>query len=155
MIEEHKELNFNNLLSFRAVLTQSEIQQEMDAIDKFINNSNLATLGPKISTTYSVTQGIVPTMDIGILIPVDKEFQENEKYKFKSKLRLVNALKSVYKGNPQGFNNTIMEVQNYIKDKNLMPITLFYTVNLHEFKSSDDIDKFHAELYISINPNII
>ena len=89
-----------------------------------------------------------------MLIPIDKEFQETEKYKFKPELKLINALKSVHKGNPQGFNDTVMEIQKYIQDKKLMPITSLYTVNIHEVKRPDDMDKFHAELYVSINPNI-
>ena len=154
MIEEHKEFNVNNLLSFRASLTQDEMQKEMQNLEKFINDNNLTVVGSKINTTYSVTQGIVPTMDIEMLIPIDKEFQETEEYKFKFELKLINALKSVHKGNPQGFNDTVMEIQKYTQDKKLMPITSLYTVNIHEVKRPDDMDKFHAELYVSINPNI-
>lgn len=150
MIEEHKELNINNLLSFRASLTQDEMQN----LEKFINDNNLTIVGPNVSTTYSVTQGIVPTMDIEILIPIDKEFQETESYKFKSELKLINALKSVHKGNPQGFNHTVIEIQKYIQDKKLISITSLYIVNIFEVKNPEDMDNFHAELYISINPNI-
>lgn len=45
----------------------------MNDIDLFIKENGLAVVGPKISTTYSVTQAMVPTMDIEILIPVDIE----------------------------------------------------------------------------------
>ena len=155
MIEEHKEFNVNNLLSFRSSLTQDEIQNEMQNVEKFINDNNLTIVGPKISTTYSVTQGIVPTMDIEILIPIDTDFLETESYKFKPELKLINALKSVHKGNPQGFNHTVMELQKYIQDKKLITITSLYTVNISEVKNQDDIDKFHAELYVSVNPNIL
>lgn len=155
MIEEHNELNVINLLSFRATLTQAEIQGKMKNAEKFINDNHLTIVGPKISTTYSVTQGIVPTMDLEILIPIDNAFKETVEYKFKSEFKLINALKSVHKGNPSGFNNTVMELQKYIKDKNLMPITSLYTVNVHEVNDSEDTDKFHTELYVSINPNIL
>ena len=154
MIEEHQEFHANNLLSFRASLTQAEMQKEMQNLEKFINDNNLTIVGPKISTTYSVSQGMVPTMDLEILVPIDKQFKETKEYKFKSELKLVNALKSVHKGNPQGFNNTVIELQKYIQDKKLMPITSLYTVNVHEVKSPEDMDNFNAELYISINPNI-
>ena len=155
MIEEHKEFNINNLLSFRASLTQDEMQKEMQNLEKFINDNNITIVGSKINTTYSVTQGIVPTMDIEMLIPIDKEFQETEKYKFKPELKLINALKSVHKGNPQGFNDTVIEIQKYIQDNKLMSITSLYIVNVFEVKNQEDMDKFHAELYISINPNIL
>jgi len=70
MIEEHQEFHANNLLSFRASLTQAEMQKEMQNLEKFINDNNLTIVGPKISTTYSVSQGIVPTMDLEILVPI-------------------------------------------------------------------------------------
>ena len=76
MIETCQELHLNNLLSFRKTLTQTEVQKEMNDIDSFIKENGLTIVGPKISTTYSITQAIVPTMDIEILIPVDKEFNE-------------------------------------------------------------------------------
>lgn len=155
MIQERNEFNINNLLSFRASLTQAEMETEMQNLEKFVNDNNLTIVGPKISTTYSVTQGIVPTMDIEILVPIDKYFQETESYKFKSELKLVNALKSVHKGNPQGFNDTVIEIQKYIQDNKLMSITSLYVVNVFEVKNSEDMDKFHAELYVSINPNIL
>ena len=154
MIEERKEFNVNNLLSLRASLTQDEMQKEMQNLEKFIKDNNLTIVGPKISTTYSVTQGIVPTIDIEILIPIDKDFEETELYKFKPELKLINALKSVHKGNPQGFNDTVIEIQKYIQDNKLMSITSLYIVNVYEVKSPEDMDNFHAELYISINPNI-
>lgn len=44
----------------------------MNSIESFIKDNNLTVVGPKISTTYSVTQSMTPTMDIEILIPVDK-----------------------------------------------------------------------------------
>lgn len=93
-------------------------------------------------------------MDLEILVPIDKQFQETKEYKFKSELKLVNALKSVHKGNLQGFNDTVMEIQKCIEDKKAIPITSLYTVNIHEVKSPEDIDKFHAEFYIAINPNV-
>ena len=96
MIEEHQEFHANNLLSFRASLTQAEMQKEMQNLEKFITDNNLTILGPKISTTYSVTQGMVPTMDLEILIPIDKQFQETEEYKFKSELTPNIVLKPIY-----------------------------------------------------------
>jgi len=77
MIEEHQEFHANNLLSFRASLTQAEMQKEMQNLEKFINDNNLTIVGPKISTTYSVSQGIVPTMDLEILVPISSLYWVN------------------------------------------------------------------------------
>ncbi|WP_242849771.1 hypothetical protein [Clostridium sp. C8] len=88
MIEIGQELYLKNLLSFRKQLTQAEVQKEMNDIDNFIKKNNLTIVGPKISTTYSVTQAMMPTMDIEVLIPVDKEFTETNMYKLKKNLNL-------------------------------------------------------------------
>lgn len=154
MIEESKILNFKNLLSFRSNLTQCELQNELKNIDKFLKENKLSITGPKISTTYSVKQSMDPVMDIEILIPIDNSFNETSKYKFKKELKLINTLKNDYIGNPQGFNNCVMEIQEYISQNSLIPISSLYTVTIHEIQNQNDIDNFHAELYIAINPNI-
>ena len=61
MIEFRKDLYFKNLLSFRKTLTQDEIQKEMNDIDNFIKENGLKVVGPKPSTTFSVTQARVPS----------------------------------------------------------------------------------------------
>lgn len=83
LIEEQVELYYKNLLSFIETLTQDELQNKMKELDSFIKNNNLLVVGPKISTTYSVNETMNPTMDIEILIPIDKSFKDNEKFKFK------------------------------------------------------------------------
>ena len=117
MIEECKGFSINNLLRFRASITQAEMQKELKELEKFIKDNNITIVGPKISTTYSISQGASAKMDLELLIPIDKEFKETDKYKFKPKFMIVNALKSIHKGNPQGFNNTAMEMKKYLKIK--------------------------------------
>lgn len=151
MIKENQELHYKNLLSFRGKFTEKDMQKKIKKLDKFINDNNLTITGPKISTTYSLTQS---TVDLEILIPVDKEFKETDQFKFKPELKLINALKSTHKGNPQGFNNTVIEMEKYIQDKKLMPITSLYSVNVTEVTCVEDIDKFHTDIFIAINPNI-
>lgn len=155
LIEEHVELYYKNLISFRKTITQNELQNEMEDLNSFINQNNLTIVGPKISTTYSINQTMNPTMDIEILIPIDKSFKDNEKFKFKPELKLVNAIKYVYKGNPKNLNNSIVQIQNYIEAKNLIPITSLYTINMFEAKNLQDMNKFSVELYLGINPNIL
>lgn len=155
MIETAQELYLNNLLSFRKTLTQNEVQKEMNNIDSFIKEKGLTIVGPKISTTYSVTQAMIPTMDIEILIPVDKEFDETDMYKLKKEFKLTNCLKVKHCGNPQGIQQNILLMQQYIKEKALIPISSLYTVNINEIKTQDELDKYEADIYLSISSNII
>lgn len=155
MIETNQELYLKNLLSFRTTLTQSELQKEIYNIENFIKENGLNIMGPKISTTFSITQAIIPTMDIEILIPVNKDFVETNKYKLKKQFKLTNCLKVSHNGNPATFQNTVMNLQNYISANKLTPISTLYTVNIKEVKTQEEIDSFHAEAYISISPNIL
>lgn len=154
MIKNNQELHLKNLLSFRRNLTQSELQKELIDIDSFIKENGLTVIGPKISTTYSVTQAMMPTMDIEILIPVDKTFNENHMYNLKKELKLTNCLKFEHRGNPQSMQQNILLIQQYIKDNGLIPISSLYTVNLNEVKTQDELENYEADLYLSINPNI-
>lgn len=154
MIKINQELNLRNLLSFRKNLTQSELQKELIDIDSFIKENGLTVIGPKISTTYSITQSMMPTMDIEILIPVDKTFNENHMYNLKKELKLTNCLKFEHRGNPQSMQQNILLIQQYIKDNGLIPISSLYTVNLNEVKTQDELENYEADLYLSINPNI-
>ena len=131
------------------------MQQEILKIEEFIKNNNLKVTGPKISTTFSVSQAMVPTMDIEILVPVDKKFSETNDYKFKKELKLTNCLKTSHKGNPMTFQNTVMELQKYIEENKLIPISTLYTVTIQEAKTQEELDNFHADAYISISPNIL
>ena len=154
MLETNQEFYCKNLLSFRKTLTQDEMQKEFNSIDTFIKENGLTIVGPKISTTYSITQAMVPSMDVEILIPVNKEFNDTDIYKFKKEIKLVNCLKISHKGNPMIFQNSVMSMQKYIEENKLMPISTLYTVNIKEVKTQEEIDTYEADAYISINPNI-
>lgn len=155
MIEIGQELYLKNLLSFRKQLTQAEVQKEMNNIENFIKENNLTIVGPKISTTYSVTQAMMPTMDIEVLIPVDKEFTETDMYKLKKEFKLTNCLKASHKGNPMTFQNTVINLQKHIQDNKLMPISSLYAINIKEAKTPEEMENFQTEAYVSINPNIL
>lgn len=155
MIQTGQELNYKNLLSFRKLMTQDEMKKEMKYLENFLKENELKIVGPKISTTFSVNQAIVPTMDIEILIPIDGSFTETEKYKLKDIFKLTNAIKVTHKGNPQGLQQNVLLIQKYIQEKKLTPIAGLYTVNINEVTIPDEFENYEAHLYLSISPNII
>lgn len=81
MAETNRELYYKNLLSSRKTLTQDELQKEFNSIDTFIKENELTIVEPKISTTYSITQAIVHSMNIEILIPVSMQLYTSIKFK--------------------------------------------------------------------------
>lgn len=154
-MENNCNLTFTNLLSFRKTITEKELKEEMDKIKTFLDKNNLEKVGPVISTTYAVNQAMIPTMDTEILIPINEEFTSNEKYTFKKEFKLVNAIKTSHIGNPANFQETIMEMQKYITENNLKPITSLYNVTINEAKSPSEVDDLHIDLYLGISPNIL
>lgn len=97
---------------------------------------------------------MVPSMDIEILIPINKHFTETDIYKYKKELKLVNCLKISHKGNPIIFQNSVMSMQKCIEESKLIPISTLYTVNIKEVKTQEEINTYEVYAYISINPNI-
>ncbi|WP_286906809.1 transcriptional regulator [Clostridium sp. UBA1652] len=155
MITLDNELEFENLLSFRSKVTQQELQEEMKSIELFMKTNSLKKVGPTITTTYAIQQAMIPTMDIEVLIPIEGQPVSNNRYIFKDKFRLVNALKISHKGNPVLLQQTVSEVQKFIQDKKLQPITSLYNVTIKEAKTPEEINNVQIDMYIGVNPNII
>jgi len=155
MITLSNEISFKNLLSFRKALTQAELQEEMKKIEEFLTKNNLKKNGPTITTTFSVNQAMIPTMDIEVLIPLEGNIPSSDTYKIKKEFKLVNALKSSHIGNPAGMQQTVISIQKYIQENNLQPITSVYNVTIKEVKSAEEMDKLHVDMYIGLNPNIV
>jgi hypothetical protein len=45
--------------------------------------------GPVITTTFKVVQTVLPTMDMEILIPIDKEIESDDIFKFKKDFMII------------------------------------------------------------------
>lgn len=92
-------------------------------------------------------------IDIEIRIPVDKKIDKTEKFTFKERLLISNALVAVHKGNPNKIQKTFYELNQYILQRGLNPITVGYNVTRKiELKNQDDSEIY---VYVGINPNII
>ena len=155
MIETGQSLHVKNLLSFRKVMSQDQMEEENKKLFDFIEDQKLKIVGPKISTTHFINQSGQGSIDMEILIPVDKTFEEREDYKLKKELKLVNCLSVAHIGNPADFQKKVLELQKYIKDNKLTPISNLYTLSLRDPEAKTGEAKFQAICYISINPNIL
>lgn len=154
MITLDNKLEFENLLSFRSKVTQQGIQEEMKSIELFIKTNGLKKIGPTITTTYAIQQAMIPTMDIEVLIPIEGQPVSNNKYLFKDKFKLINALKISHTGNPTSLQQTVSEIQKFIQDKKLQPITSLYNVTVKEAKTAEELNDVQIDMYVGINPNI-
>lgn len=90
-----------------------------------------------------------------ILIPIDKKSEKSEVFNFKKEFILTNAIKAIHKGNPMMLQNTFNEINSYMQQNNLQPITSAYNVTIQDAKDMSEIDNVEIHIYVGINPNIL
>ncbi len=156
MIQNNQTLEMRNVISYRAKMTQVEMSDIMNDIGKILKNNNAIKNGAVTTSTFSIevinNQQI---MDIEILVPIDKEINLPKGYIFKKKFSLTNAVKISHYGNPALMQNAINELNAYITENNLVPITSGYNVTVKEPISQADIDNMIVDIYVGISPNIL
>jgi effector-binding domain-containing protein len=153
MILENQELRLNNLISLRKKMTQQDMPSEIATLEQYLKDYGATKTGPIITSTFSIVQAIVPTMDMEILIPIDKEIEESEVFKLKREFILTNAIKAIHKGNPMMLQNTFNEINSYMQLNSLQPISSAYNVTINDAKDMSEIDSVEIHVYVGINPN--
>lgn len=153
-MKEHVNLEFTNLLSYRAKITQPEAQKMPSELLQFINKHKLEKNGPIISTTYSTKkENDKIILDCEFMIPIAKTSKAINRHKLftlKEKIYLCNCISHNYIGEKKDFQNAFKYVINYIKENNLNVISTLFTVDNSD---NNDNSLMNMDLYVSINPN--
>lgn len=87
-------------------------------------------------------------MDVEMLIPINYRIPMDAPYQYKEKLKITNALYTKVTDVAQ-LQNTLNEINQYIADNNMQPITSAYLVQ------SKQENQPCVEVYIGLNPNIL
>ena len=66
---------------------------------------------------------------------------------------MVNAVLLSYKGNPAGLQNACNELNRYMVDNQLQPITVGYNITKHI--DTINVENTEIDVYVGINPNIL
>lgn len=85
---------------------------------------------------------------VEFLIPIDREFRSNGNYSFKERVMLVNAARIRHYGSFCTIRKSLTELNDYIAEKSLTPITAPYIV---ERDNSDNA----YDIYIGISENVV
>lgn len=145
-----------NVISYRAKMTQKEMNSAMNRLMTLINDNGLTQSGYITTSTFSIEKvGSTELIDIEILCPVDKICRLPQEYTFKPVFRLVNAVKITNKGDPANLQTTADLLISYINENNLTPITSMYNVTVRGPKSPADIDNMVVDMYIGVSDNIL
>jgi effector-binding domain-containing protein len=156
MVEQGRELRLENVLSLRKKIAQSEINNEMIKIGKWLNDNGLKKSGPVVTATFAVeTVNSQQILDMEILIPIDKPFESSGEYQLKKVFHLVNAVYAQHKSNPASLQNTYNEMIAHMQDNKLQQITAAYNVNVSEMQLGQSLDEMIVDVYIGINPSVL
>lgn len=90
---------------------------------------------------------------VELILPIDKNIGSIEQYCFKEKIKIVNALKLVYVGTTSGLQIACNEMNQYILENTLQPITVGY--NVTKYIAPMNIDNTEIDVYVEISPNIL
>lgn len=149
-ISTDQELEICNLLCFRGKARQNELDGiEKDMTEK-INASGGKCLGNPIIATFGVDGKY---FDIEVLLPIDKNVGDVGQYRFKEKIKLVNAVVASYTGNPIGLQSACDKLNQYVAKKQLQPITVGYNVTKHI--DPTNADNTEIDIWLGINPNTL
>lgn len=149
-IEEGKELIMENVISYRGVMTQGEIQERMQEIGNLIQDNQLTLSGKVTTTTFAVDPS--GKFDMEILVPVNRKLNLPKEYRFKKEFKLFNSVYSRHVGNPSEINSLYKALNEYIVANNIQSITSGYNVTV---KESADINEFVIDVYIGTSDNLL
>ena len=145
-----------NVISYRAKMTQKEMNIAMNRLMTLINDNGLTQSGYITTSTFSIEKvDSTELIDIEILCPVDKICRLPQEYTFKPVFRLANAVKITHKGDPVNLQETANLLISYINENKLTPITSMYNVTVREPKSPVDVDNMVVDMYIGVSDNIL
>ena len=149
-IKENQELNIVNLLSFRGTVQQVELKNIGKEMKDYIQNVGAKMVGNPITATYAMEGDAI---DVELLMPIDKCVDSTDKFGFKNQIKIVNAVIATYKGHPIGLQEACNELNQYIMEHILQPITVGYNIT----KKTDMSNPEHTEIdvCVGINPNIL
>ena len=149
-IKENQELNVANVLSYKGKVKQAELENVGKEMESYIQKAGAKRVGNPTTATYAVEGDMI---DIELLMPIDKSIDSTDKFVFKNQIKIVNAVVACYKGHPLGLQEACNQLNQYIVEHKLQPITVGYNVT----KKTDMLDPENTEVdvYVGISPNIL
>ena len=149
-IRENQELKYDNVLSFRGKLKQTELEQICRDMESKASGAGARKVANPITAIFGVENDL---LDTELLIPLDKPVPCMDRYVFKDKFKIVNAVEAQYKGHPAGLQGACNELNGYISNKKMQPITVGYNVTRH--MDPIHIENTEVSVYVGVSPNIL
>lgn len=149
-IKTNQELEVNNILTFRGKVKPQELDSIVKDMELKMKDVGIERVGKPITATYAMdNEGV----DVEVLLPINKSMGNIGIYKFKERIKIVNAVLLSYKGNPAGLQNACNELNRYMAENQLQPITVGYNITKHI--DTINVENTEIDVYVGINPNIL
>ena len=140
MAVEHQIVNYEYILSYQTQVDDKMVPNMLSSIKENISVIDLEICGNIILTKHdNITE---------FLIPVDRKFEGNQHYVFKPGFKLVNAIKQRYYGSFDNIDIGLKELNSYISEKSLTPVTNAYIMEI-------DSDNSVYDIFIGISENVL
>ena len=149
-IKTNQNLELENLMSFLGQVRQSELEHIGKDLEEKIRQAGAEKVGYPISATYAVEGEMI---DVEILVPINRRLHNIGNYVFKEKLLITNALQAMHRGNPVGLQQTCNQLNQYIIEQKLVPITVGYNVTRRV--DMLNVENTEIDVFVGINPNIL
>ena len=158
-ITTEQNLQMKNVLSVRGKFDQNSLMEKRKEIDDMMKKLGVHPIHPAVTTTFGVEQTEKgPLMDMEILVPVDRDISHElamaklPGYRFKPIFLLANAVRLHHVGNEASLENSIKELYQFIKVRNLRPITTGYNIPQND---PDDPKDLVLDIMVGVDPNIL
>lgn len=149
-IKSQQVLEIHNILSFRGKINSQDLEMLGKDMELKAEEAGAKKVGNPITATFGVEGDI---LDLELLMPLDRKIDNLNVYNFKERIKIVNALVGMYRGNPGGLQKACDELNQYMIDNKMQPITVGY--NVTEYVDPMDIENTQISVYVGISPNIL
>ena len=153
-VEESKTLTLKNILKYRNIIFNHEIDEIIENMVSFAQSKDKV----KATKVLTITKGLnfesgKQKMDMEFMIELNQPTKGNNIYSFISKYELTNCIYSKYKGNPQNASMATKEVNEYIKKNELNPIGPVHQVMIisKKTKKKQTKNEVSLEVYIQVS----
>lgn len=150
-IKSGQELRLKNVLKIRREMSQLEIREELNQIEKKISDSGNERNGATITTVYgSRTIKGNTVLDIEILVPLNGPIECLDSYEVLDDFIIHNALHLKHIGNPNMIQSKVNKLNQYINDNNLQATTPLYSINTKGMNTVNSIEEMEVDMYIGV-----
>ena len=152
-ILEKQTLEAYQLLVFRGELMKADISQKITEMSAYAKSCGEEATGNVISVTFSSRDSEKGRVsEVGIYLPVSGRLENRGDVVWKEKFFLSNAVKLEFEGPPEQLPEACRRMGEYIREKNLSPVTDGYHVMK---KVNKQFNWMAVDIYIGVSENVL